>query len=198
MDARPDARPDGRVVLTDNAVLTDNTVTDTKLKIRASRSADAFYSLVKKAHRPPFAPLVAERVEEQSQVPLTSSRTLRAHFFARKATAWGDQLRLVGSSAQLGNWNPALTSVTLSTDKLSYPLWAATVELELPSDDAALLEYKIVVVRAEKRNVAPLVEWEPLTENRRVAPHARHSAKAAHVALSWGEPGASIRWRWEW
>ena len=42
------------------------------------------------------------------------------------------------------------------------------------------------------------VEWEPLAENRRVAPHARHSAKAAHVALSWGEPGASIRWRWEW
>lgn len=170
--------------------------------LRASRSADAFYSLAKKPYpRQLFAPPPALCAEEPSLGRLTSACTLRVHFTTSKETQWGDQVRLVGSSEQLGAWDPARTSVILSTDKSTYPSWGATVELALPAD-AALLEYKLVIIKAKtqaeiKKGVSH-VEWEPLAENRRVAPHARHSAKAAHVALSWGEPGASIRWRWEW
>ena len=86
--------------------------------------------------------------EEPSLGRLTSACTLRVHFTTSKETQWGDQVRLVGSSEQLGAWDPARTSVILSTDKSTYPSWGATVELALPAD-AALLEYKLVIIKAK-------------------------------------------------
>ena len=92
----------------------------------------------------------------------------------------------------------------LHTDPASYPVWRAAEDLELPSTGEPL-EYRVLIVRTlpatkEAGDAPPNVTaiWEPLGCNRRIAPHARHAAKAAHVALVWGEPGASVQWRWEW
>ena len=93
----------------------------------------------------------------------------------------------------------------LTTDRATYPMWRCARDLELPMDGSPL-EYKLVIVRARSDNSAhamgeqlpPLLDWEPLKENRRIAPHAHHGSKAAHVSLAWGQPGASLSWRWEW
>ena len=161
-----------------------------------SRSAEAFYSDKKvikngkRAHEP-VAFVSAETA-------LFAKQAVRACFAAHATTLWGDAVVIVGSSKQLGAWDPLRSSVMLSTDKLAYPLWKSSpVELEMPADGRPL-EYKVVVLRASSGGGPPLAEWEPLTDNRKLAPHARHESKAAHIALSYGEPGASIQWRWEW
>jgi len=173
--------------------------------LQQSRSADAFYSIAKKKQ-------IRKKHHEElpqhfpGQPVLVATQALRTNLCARVETQWGDKLLVVGSSQQLGAWQPEQTSVVLTTSKDAYPYWSCAVELELPADGSTL-EYKLVLVRAscvhghgegKRQLMAPVVEWELLPENRRLAPHIHHGSKAALVAICWGEPGASIQWRWEW
>ena len=163
------------------------------------RSADASISVKKVPthrstdHGVTVAP--AKYVPSQP-VHLVSTQSVRVTWNAKVETMWGDQVLLVGSSPQLGEWNPSQTSVELRTDKATYPTWTATVDLEA----AGPVEYKVVVVRASRSQHAshtPLFEWEPI-DNRTLSRHAHHAGKAAHVDLTYAQPGGSVSWRWEW
>ena len=157
-----------------------------------SRSADAFYSLkrldAKQAVRSPIAACPPPAPEKPL---LFAKQGLRTTFYARCETMWGDKVFLVGSSPQLGEWDPKRSCISLSTDSGTYPMWQCSCDLELPSSGEPL-EYKVVIVRSS------LVEWEPLGDNRKLAPNPHHVSKAAHVHVVWGEAGASLQWRWEW
>lgn len=166
------------------------------------RSADAFYSLTKAdltQHVAPWTPVAFN----PSQPALLASQAITASFTAAAETLWGDKVLLVGSTKQLGNWRPADSSVMLTTDNNSYPLWTITgVNLELPPDGTPL-EYKVVILRPScgpggGATWDPPIEWEPLAENRRLAVHSRHSSKSAHITLRWGEEHESLQWRWDW
>eukprot|EP00930_Biecheleria_cincta_P059458 TRINITY_DN45192_c0_g1_i1.p1 TRINITY_DN45192_c0_g1~~TRINITY_DN45192_c0_g1_i1.p1 ORF type:complete len:714 (-),score=105.36 TRINITY_DN45192_c0_g1_i1:125-2266(-) len=59
-----------------------------------------------------------------------------------EATKPGDCLRVVGSTAELGNWDPAASTVTLQTSGDSFPVWVSGgVQVDAP------LEYKYVILR---------------------------------------------------
>jgi len=81
-------------------------------------------------------------------------------FRAKWVTEFGSEVRAVGSSMELGSWNP-MDGISLSTNQHSYPYWSTTVWVP-PS--ATGWEYKFVVVKPDNS-----VEWEP-GGNRRLAP----------------------------
>lgn len=170
---------------------------------RRPRSAEASISVKKVTPGRPSKELITlapSTYLPPQPVHLVTQRSVRARFRCQVETLWGDQVILVGSSAQLGRWQPHDTSIELTTDKASYPTWSVTTDLVC--EDEEVLEYKVVVVRASRSHAVPsqppLFEWEPLTENRKLAPHAHHAGKAAHINLDFGEPGCSVSWRWEW
>ena len=45
-------------------------------------------------------------------------------------TQWGDEVRVVGSRPELGNWGPEL-AVALRTSAETYPAWSGEVQLDL-------------------------------------------------------------------
>ncbi|CDJ48599.1 Calcium-dependent protein kinase, related, related [Eimeria brunetti] len=74
-----------------------------------------------------------------------------------QVTSLGDLLLLVGSSEELGSWQPE-RGIPLSTDALSFPLWR-TAEIAL--DQPITVEYKFVIRRANGA-----IEWETFSGNR--------------------------------
>ena len=174
-----------------------------------SRSADAFYSLKltpvnqsssnaasfqRNASLRKLGSSAALAPAPAKAPPLLATEAIRVSLHIRCETMWGDQVVLVGSSPQLGGWQPERSSILLHTDASAYPVWRATCELELPASGEPL-EFKCVVVRGGPAGVK---EWEPLPNNRQLLPNQKHISKAAHAGLVWGEPGASLTWRWEW
>ena len=167
------------------------------LGLARPRSAEAVHTL-KKIDKKPLAPTFSPVKWRPTQPQLLASQALPCHLAVHAETLWGDRLMLVGSSAQLGRWNPAESSVELTTDRKSYPVWRVSRELTLPPNGEAL-EYKVIIVRSRGGGaLEPLFEWEPLPENRRIAPNESHKSKTAHVSIRWGEHPQSVQWRWEW
>lgn len=193
------------------------TVPSLRMPIPQSRSAEAVYSLkrldqnakaIATSPMPPASPTPPggahsspKRVPapESSTPRLLAKQRMRVSLNVRADTLWGDKVLLVGNTPQLGDWEPARSSLVLTTDARSYPMWRCNVDIELPISGQAL-EYKLVVVRGSSHPHlgSRVVEWEPLAANRRLAPHVHHTSKAAHVTIAWGEAGASMEWRWEW
>ena len=186
--------------------------------IRLSRSSDAFYSLKLlpategESHGPRRNPSMSKlsgpwlSSPGKAQVvavpppvrPLLAKQAVRVSLYVRCETMWGDKVMLCGSSPQMGQWQAQSSSLVLTTDSKSYPVWRGCFELEVPQSGDPL-EYKLVIVRGSSHSLGqPVIEWEPLGENRRIALNQHHASKAAHVGLVWGEPGATLQWRWEW
>lgn len=72
-------------------------------------------------------------------------------FTAKLETQWGDTVRVVGSTSELGSWNPR-HGISLTTNCDLYPYWKKTVWIP-PSSSG--WEYKFVVVKSNDS-----VEWE--------------------------------------
>lgn len=99
---------------------------------------------------------------------------------AKTETQWGDTVVLVGSTAQLGSWQPS-RGIRLCTDASSYPVWSVTLPLDAITAGDAPPEFKLVILRASSE-----VEWEPLPGNRRMVPPV--AGRRSRVALTWGDP----------
>lgn len=84
--------------------------------------------------------------------PCTTPTAVTVRFDLRATTAWGENIKLVGSTTQLGNWVPD-KGVALNADKYSSsdPLWSTTVNL--PAGQS--LEYKYIRVKTDGT-----VQWE--------------------------------------
>jgi len=79
------------------------------------------------------------------------SGQIRIEFITKKWTEFGSEVRVVGSSTELGLWSPG-QGISLTTSTESYPYWRATVWLPFRP---AGWEYKFVVVKFGNS-----VEWE--------------------------------------
>ena len=73
-------------------------------------------------------------------------------------TKWGQQLKITGGIASLGNWNPENSCVILTTDDSIYPRW----ESEPILVDVAGFEFKLVITDESRKTVI----WEDC-ENRK-------------------------------
>lgn len=99
-----------------------------------------------------------------TNTPCTTPTAVAVMFDLRATTVWGENIKLVGSTTQLGNWAPD-RGVALNADKYTScnPLWSITVTLPA----GQLLEYKFIRV---KTNGA--VQWE-------IDPNRRYTVPAA-------------------
>lgn len=100
-------------------------------------------------------------------------------------TRWGDSLVLVGASTQAGAWDPQRTSLQLTTESASYPVWWLRCQLDLQSE----LEYKFVILRAADSGIRS-IDWEPLCLNRRLV--ASQNVQPCLISAVWGEPGEKL------
>lgn len=62
-------------------------------------------------------------------------------------TNTGQILKLVGSTSQLGNWNPH-AGLTLVTNSAEFPVWRAGILMSPPAD-SGIVEYKYVLVNMQ-------------------------------------------------
>ncbi|KAL2869439.1 Six-hairpin glycosidase-like protein [Aspergillus lucknowensis] len=83
--------------------------------------------------------------------PCQPSPSVSVTFEVTAGTSWGEEIRVVGSIAVLGNWEPAM-GLSLHADRYtsSHPLWYASTRLHV----AQRVEYKYVRVRDGQ------VSWE--------------------------------------
>ncbi|MGF1427399.1 carbohydrate-binding module family 20 domain-containing protein [Kitasatospora sp. LaBMicrA B282] len=80
--------------------------------------------------------------------PTPAAGTVAETFDENKTTSWGQNVYLVGSIPQLGNWNPS-AAVPLSSG--GYPVWSGT--LSLPANTA--FQYKYII-----KDASGNVTWE--------------------------------------
>ena len=104
------------------------------------------------------------------------------HFQVEAETSFGDSLVLVGSTEQLGCWNPK-KGLALTTDAETYPIWhLAGTDMGVACD----IEFKVVKLHGDGE-----AEWETFggdsaCENRRLV-LARDAPAAVRLSLKWGE-----------
>ena len=109
-------------------------------------------------------------------------------------TQWGDSVKVVGSSADLGSWDPH-GALELTTDAHRYPAWQAQWILTAKGDRCAgwfssnppaklgsVVDFKLVIVRASGE-----VEWEPIPQNRRLDLSSIGGGWELAVSCKWGE-----------
>ncbi|CAE8583812.1 unnamed protein product, partial [Polarella glacialis] len=95
---------------------------------------------------------------------LVGSPSVSVIFQVRAATNFGDKIVLVGSGDAMGNWDPEISGLALSTTAEDYPLWKSSpVILAASTLGAPLAEYKYVRIKGDGK-----VEWEAYGENRKV------------------------------
>lgn len=80
-----------------------------------------------------------------------SAQTMLMWNVVCQATRPGDEVRVVGSVAELGSWDPR-RGVQLSTDAAIFPQWHGAAELTLRSEEVA---WKLAILRADGN-----VDWE--------------------------------------
>ena len=80
-------------------------------------------------------------------------------FSYRVYAKFGDSVKVVGSCASLGAWNP-VEGVSLTTSEQTHPVWTTTRAIEIPMHET--VEYKYVVLRNGQ------YFWESLPHNRSV------------------------------
>jgi len=98
-------------------------------------------------------------------------------FRVRAQTDFGDTLVLVGGGVALGDWDPWVKGVPLSTTPEDYPVWSTPAVLCEGSALAAPLEYKYVRLLADGG-----VVWEAEGDNRKV-PQALRDEAMQHFRL---------------
>lgn len=105
----------------------------------------------------------------------------------------GEEIRVVGSSALLGQWDPQ-RSVALSTDARSYPYWSTQQVIWLHGDDTGIAEFEYKYIR-DRRKLGGGTVWEDGIPNRRVRVCLMDGK--ANVWLvgdeTWGKIGSTIR-----
>jgi len=79
------------------------------------------------------------------------SGQIEIEFITKQSTEFGSEVRVVGSSTELGLWNPG-HGIPLTTATESYPYWRGTVWVPFSHTG---WEYKFVVVKFDNS-----VEWE--------------------------------------
>ena len=85
----------------------------------------------------------------------------RVLFEVRTETVFGESVYIVGSTPQLGAWNPK-RGIRMTTNEDTYPIWRCE-PLLLNEGGEGSCEYKFVVVSPNDE-----VRWEPLPNNRRL------------------------------
>ena len=85
----------------------------------------------------------------------------RVLFEVRTETVFGEVVYIVGSTPQLGAWNPK-RGIRMTTNEDTYPIWRCE-PLLLNEGGEGSCEYKFVVVSSNDE-----VRWEPLPNNRRL------------------------------
>jgi len=86
-------------------------------------------------------------------------------FQVKAETRMGETLRVVGNSAELGDWDPA-SGLALTTNPEMYPEWRATVYLRAPFSRKGLMDVEYKYVR-DRRCVDGVCSWEEMPWNRR-------------------------------
>lgn len=110
--------------------------------------------------------------------PSLIAKKMQVAFSMRVETHFGDTAVLVGSTPQLGAWQPE-RGVRMSTDENTYPMWHVLLLLDC-EDDPTSLEYKVVILRARGQ-----VDWEELPNNRHLSLFA---GREARVRGMWNDP----------
>jgi hypothetical protein len=76
------------------------------------------------------------------------------------STSHGDVVAAVGSTAELGAWDPT-KALKLTTSEADYPVWKSA---PVPLADGTEVEYKFIVVGAD----GAASQWEPIEGNRKL------------------------------
>ncbi|PLB36754.1 putative glucan 1,4-alpha-glucosidase [Aspergillus candidus] len=107
--------------------------------------------------------------------PCTISTAVAVTFDLRATTAWGEEIKLVGSTTQLGTWTPD-KGVSLNADKYSScdPLWSTTVTLPA----GQIFEYKFIRVKT-----VGTVQWESDPNRDYAVPAACGTTTAVQVDI---------------
>jgi len=98
---------------------------------------------------------------------------IEIEFITEQRTEFGSEVRVVGSSSELGSWSPG-QGISLTTATESYPYWRVTMWVPV---SPAGWEYKFVVVKCDNS-----VEWE----------HCANRILAAPTPTSLGAPLQSL------
>jgi hypothetical protein len=102
--------------------------------------------------QPEFSKIEQQSLKVEAAIPKTRISTT---FSVACETAWGDEIRVVGSAVKLGQWDPSKAATMRCTDGNK---WVTKVDVEFPA--AKPLEYKYVLMsKGEPKS------WEPC-ENR--------------------------------
>ncbi|KAL4790322.1 Six-hairpin glycosidase-like protein [Aspergillus venezuelensis] len=127
------------------------------------------YSLATVTSWPPM-----DDLPRATSAPCQTPSLVAVTFELTASTAWGEEIRLVGSSWALGNWDSA-RGVTFATDRYSasQPIWYATVRLGA----GQTVEYKYIRVRGGE------VSWEGDLNRRLIVPAACENVRARGGAL---------------
>lgn len=98
------------------------------------------------------------------EMKLSDGHCIPVTFYVKAETQMGEILRLVGSSAELGGWNPD-SGVTLTTNAGLYPQWKATVHFKAPPGQRSHMDvqYKYIL---DRRSSGHGVGWESMPWNR--------------------------------
>ncbi|KAL3471218.1 Six-hairpin glycosidase-like protein [Aspergillus californicus] len=118
------------------------------------------YSSITITSWPPIAGLPTTTPE-----PCPTPFFVAVTFEVSAPTSWGEQIRVVGSTARLGDWEPA-EGLAFRADRYtdSQPIWYATVRL--PAGE--IFEYKYIRVRGSE------VDWEAeLNRQLRLGPKSK-------------------------
>ena len=138
-------------------------------------------------------------VKERAKSVRTDTDGLRTHSSRHRVTflvnghetEWGDHIVLVGSSSELGNWDPH-AGIRLKTHQGIYPVWIAKQrKLTAPgrpsagwftsnASKSAVLEFKFVIVRTSGE-----IEWEG-NSNRRLDLSIIGGGCDVVVSCEWG------------
>eukprot|EP00930_Biecheleria_cincta_P088737 TRINITY_DN77998_c0_g1_i1.p1 TRINITY_DN77998_c0_g1~~TRINITY_DN77998_c0_g1_i1.p1 ORF type:complete len:593 (+),score=81.33 TRINITY_DN77998_c0_g1_i1:42-1820(+) len=98
------------------------------------------------------------------QMKLSDGPCIPVTFYVHAQTQMGEILRLVGSSAEIGEWKPD-SGVVLTTNAGLYPQWKATVHFKAPPGQRSHMDvqYKYIL---DRRSSGQGLGWESMSWNR--------------------------------
>jgi len=104
-------------------------------------------------------------------------------------TRWGDSVVLVGSTPQLGSWDPH-KGLPMTTTAESYPIWRLGPKEQTEVATECSFEYKIVILRTRPAHGDRQLieaEWEPLLQNRWLTLGDAEVSGDLHMNSRWGQ-----------
>ena len=104
-------------------------------------------------------------VDNISSMPIfsTTHRIPKINFHCKMTTEFGEDVRIVGSIDELGNWDPSHAIKLITTSQL-YPIWKTESRIKL-SKPPPTIEYKYLIFKGQS-----FIRWEnlPSDVNRRL------------------------------